>query len=77
VAEDGETWEVRSNDLNLPKLKDIFVVGLEENELVPTGGGLHTAGIATRDWSVFGFEIPRRLPNAPQSIVNVAWKGTA
>ena len=59
VAEDGQGFEVGSNDLNLPRQGEILSVPLVENCCM---------------WGNLGFEIPRELEiKAPPEVVKELW----
>ena len=59
IARDGEAWEVATNDLNAKPKGTLFVVATDNEN---------------RDWSKYGFEIPRRLkPDAPAGVVKEIW----
>ena len=60
VALDGEAWQVGVHDLDCP------VVGRSYGVLERQGNFAH-------GFSVLGWEIPRRLPKAPQTVVEVAF----
>jgi hypothetical protein len=63
VARDGQSYEVGSNDLHLPKEGDVLAV--------PTRPG---TGL---DWGSLGFEIPMKLdPPAPPEVVRQVWSHT-
>jgi hypothetical protein len=71
VAQDGEAWEVGSNDVNCPQRgKDYWApVPLPENR-----GGRAQDEVTAEAWAGRGWEIPRRLiPNAPQAVIDIAW----
>lgn len=58
IAEDGEGWEAAHGPLELPEQGDILQVSMDD-------GGLN--------WAAVGFEIPRRLPQAPKDVVSQVW----
>jgi hypothetical protein len=62
LARDGEAWEVGVHDLDAPQVGKVY-------------GVLTPAAHVARDpyWYLFGWEIPRRLPNAPARLVATAW----
>ena len=78
VAKDGECWEVASNDLNCPQ------VGREYPVPQPTAAYWAHAeatrtykdqdGLTARTWSGLGWELPRRLPQAPAKVIEQAFK---
>lgn len=62
IAEDGEAWEVASDELDLPKQSEVLSV--------PTFDGF-------LQWGTFGFEIPRQIDHAPAKVVREVWGGGA
>src|SRR5690606_27934193 len=50
---DGETWQVGANDINAPKINQVFFVPATSWEF----NSYH--------WEKFGFEIPEKKENAP------------
>lgn len=55
----GNAWEVGANAINVPKQNDTF------------GARIHADG--NPNFTKFGFEIPRRLPDVPPHIVSQVW----
>jgi hypothetical protein len=56
IANDGDAWQVAANSLNEPEVGERLSVPLNELNGNPMFHG-------------FGYEIPERLPNAPENIV--------
>ena len=76
VAEDGEAWEVGSNDVNCPQRgKDYLVPQPTPAYFAHEDAECHTQDeVTARQFSRCGWEIPRRLtPNAPQTVIDIAW----
>lgn len=59
MAENGETWEVGANSLNVKEKGEIITVQQEASSFV---------------WYKFGFEIPRWIGRAPQEVIKEIWK---
>jgi hypothetical protein len=59
VARDGEAWEIGSNDLNCPQRGKTYGVIFRKGE--------------TPHFENFGWEIPMRLPTAPDAVIIQAW----
>lgn len=57
IAKDGEAWQVAANCLNIKS----------EGEFVNTGN--EQGRINGSQWATLGFEIPRRLPDAPLKVL--------
>jgi hypothetical protein len=64
VAQDGEAWEIGTSDVNCPQR------GRSYGVIVPDSSHRDR----TPHFGAFGWELPRRLPNAPPEIVAEAWK---
>jgi len=62
MARDGETWQVGANSLNVKEKGDALAVPMTPAKMFTYDGDL-------ANWSGFGFEIPRRLPDAPSNVV--------
>jgi hypothetical protein len=69
VAEDGEAWEIAVNDLNTPQHGRSYRVD---------GYRASTSDDRPYDFADYacsrGWELPRRLPQAPQEAVDQAWE---
>lgn len=59
IAADGEAWQVGANHLNVRK----------KGSTVP----VVVVGVHGRDFASLGFEIPERLPEAPEKVVAEVW----
>jgi hypothetical protein len=59
IAGDGEAWEVGASNLHVKKKGDVVQVPV--------------VGKAGRNFAGLGFEIPRRLPDAPAGVVEEVW----
>jgi hypothetical protein len=59
IAEDGEAWEAGANTVNGLKKGDTVKVFLDRSD--------------EPDFTYLGFEIPRKLPDAPRNVVNEVW----
>jgi hypothetical protein len=79
VAKDGEAWEIGSNDLNCPQAGKDYSV--PQPSPVYWEHPRHTRDYLDQDdltashWSSRGWEIPRRLSQAPQEAVDLAFAG--
>ena len=77
VAKDGEAWEIAASDFNCPQVGTSYCVPQptaaywlhpEDTRTYKDQDDL-TAGM----WSGLGWELPRRLPQAPQEAINQAF----
>jgi hypothetical protein len=59
IAHDGEAWEVGASYLHVKKKGDVVQVPV--------------VGEAGRNFASLGFEIPRKLPDAPAGVVEEVW----
>jgi hypothetical protein len=59
IAPDGETWEVAASEINCKTQGECV--------RVPVVGRIRT-------FAALGFEIPKRLPDAPADVVAAVWK---
>lgn len=59
IAADGEAYEVGASYLHVKKKGDVVQVPV--------------VGKAGRNFASLGFEIPRRLPDAPPGVVEEVW----
>lgn len=59
IAEDGEAWEAAAGDIH----------GYKRGKTLRLGADRH----GEYDWAHHGFEIPRRLSDAPRNVVNEVW----
>jgi len=61
VAQDGEAYEIALNDINKKKVGDTVLLPVKNGKTDIMG-----------DCQLF-FEIPRKLPTAPQKIIDQVW----
>jgi hypothetical protein len=59
IAEDGEAWEAGAGTFHGHKKGDTLRLSADRD--------------GEYDWAHHGFEIPRRLPDAPRNVVNEVW----
>lgn len=59
MAADGEAWEVGASYLHSQKKGDVIHVSC--------------TGKTGRNFASLGFEIPRRLPDAPPGVIEEVW----
>ena len=64
VAKDGEAWEIGTNDINCPQRGRDY--SMPESPIFRRQDFEHFA--VSQGW-----EISRRLPKAPQEIIDAAW----
>lgn len=60
-ARDGEVWEVAANSLHVKQIGDVVEVQLDEVSTIP-------------DFTALSYEIPQRMIDCPQEIVESIWK---
>jgi hypothetical protein len=72
VAKDGEAWEIGSNDLNAPRPGVSYGVICRPSD--PRG---NPWGYPRPNFAAFGWGISRRLEQAPQAVIDLAWKEPA
>ena len=73
VAQDGEAWEIACGDLHFPQVGDSYPVPTCSVELLAKLGKVPDDQTAA-SWSARGWELPRRLPKAPQEAVDFAFR---
>jgi len=61
MAKDGEAWQVGANDINIKKKGDIVTLEMDSVDVI---------------FANLGFEIPVKLLNAPESVINEVWGPT-
>ena len=71
MGKDGESYQVGSNYFHLPKKGDVLKNNVHYN--AETQERL----LKTLSWSLSGFEIPERLPDAPFKVVQEVWGRSA
>ena len=60
IAQDGEAYEIALNDINKKKVQDVIYLPVRDGKTDLMGGQLF-------------FEIPRKLPPAPQNVIERVW----
>jgi len=74
VAQDGEAWEVGSNDVNCPQRGKDYPVPQPTPAYFARIPSVTQDDITAAEWSGRGWEIPHRLlPNAPQAMIDIAF----
>lgn len=77
VAEDGEAWEVGTNDMNCPQVARDYLVPQPTSAYFAhpesTRDFADQDAVTAGQWSRQGWEIPRRLPDCPADAVALVW----
>lgn len=58
IAQDGEAWQAAANNINMKVKGDVLVLDTTK----------------TGCFATHGFEIPERLPDAPEGVVAEIWQ---
>jgi len=67
IAEDGEAWEVAKCRISPP------LTGWDKGDIVQVPYTDNPTLVLRPLWHQLGCEIPRRLPDAPDSVVREVW----
>lgn len=68
MQKNGVTYQVGANSLNVKKVGDELTVGCDWNEVDPMGDQR-----VNYHFYQLGFEIPERLPDAPDNVIAEVW----
>jgi hypothetical protein len=77
IAQDGEAWAIASNDLNFPQAGKAY--GVPQPTPAYWALPAEQRDFADQDaltasrWSGLGWELPRRLPDAPAEAIAQVW----
>jgi len=68
MSEIGTTYQVGANSLHLKEIGDKITIPCEWNECDAEG-----IPQVSHNFYTLGYEIPTRLPNAPQNVIKEVW----